>query len=92
MGFELGKIKISVQGLRVGMFVSQLDRPWLETPFPFQGFLINSPKEIERVKRYCDYVYVDVYKGISPAKRFRLSDKDPEPVSKKGRESTSRGN
>ena len=37
--------KIDVDGLRVGMYVSQLDRPWLETPFLFQGFFIRNNKE-----------------------------------------------
>ena len=82
MRLELAKTKVSVDALAVGMFVSQLDRPWLETPLPFQGFLINSPKEIEQVKRYCDYVYVDIQKGIAPAKQYRLSNGEPETPSK----------
>ena len=28
--------------LRLGMYVSRLDRPWLETPFLFQGFYIEN--------------------------------------------------
>jgi len=46
--------------LSVGMYVSKLDRPWLETPFLFQGFHIESPEIIEQLQRYCAYVYVDV--------------------------------
>jgi len=46
--------------LSIGMYVSKLDRPWLETPFLFQGFHIESPEVIEQLQRYCDYVYVDV--------------------------------
>ena len=32
------RTKIDAEKLAVGMYVSQLDRPWLETPFLFQGF------------------------------------------------------
>ncbi len=41
------------------MFVSELDRPWVETPFLFQGFEIRTDREISELRRYCDYVYVD---------------------------------
>ncbi len=41
------------------MFVAQLDRPWLDTPFALQGFFIQSPKDVESLAEYCDYVYVD---------------------------------
>ena len=36
MGIE--QKKISVDALEIGMYVSGLDRPWLETPFLFQGY------------------------------------------------------
>ena len=52
--------KIDVDGLRVGMYVSRLDRPWLETPFLFQGFFIRNDNEIEDLRRYCDYVEIDL--------------------------------
>lgn len=52
--------KIDVDGLRVGMYVSQLDRPWLETPFLFQGFYIRSQNEIEELQRYCKFVEIDI--------------------------------
>jgi HD-GYP domain-containing protein (c-di-GMP phosphodiesterase class II) len=52
--------KIDVDGLRVGMYVSQLDRPWIETPFLFQGFFIRNDHEIEELRRYCDFVEIDI--------------------------------
>ena len=48
------------------MFVSALDKPWAETPFPIQGFLIKSAADASRVKAYFDYIYIDIAKGISP--------------------------
>jgi HD-GYP domain-containing protein (c-di-GMP phosphodiesterase class II) len=51
--------QIPTSDLAVGMYVSRLDRPWLETPFLFQGFTIKSPEEIHQLQRCCEYVYVD---------------------------------
>ena len=42
------------------MYVSDLDRPWLETPFLFQGFYIRTESEIEELRRYCDTVQIDI--------------------------------
>ena len=47
------------------MYVSDLDRPWLETPFLFQGFEIHSQQEIDDLKRYCKFVMIDVHKSIN---------------------------
>lgn len=52
--------KVDVADLKIGMFVSQLDRPWLETPFLFQGFYINTREEIQELNNYCRYVYIDI--------------------------------
>ena len=57
-------IKKSVDKLEHGMFVSKLDRPWLETPFLIQGFPIRTEKDINALKNYCSYVYIDVEKNI----------------------------
>ena len=54
------KIKIDVNDLEYGMFVSELDRPWTETPFLIQGVLIESGEDIAEFRRLCDYVYIDV--------------------------------
>lgn len=51
--------KVSVGDLKVGMFVSQLDRDWLETPFLIQGFHIEEEEDIDIISEYCDYVFVD---------------------------------
>ena len=46
--------------LQLGMFVAELDRPWLDTPFLLQGFLADSQVEIDTLRKYCTYVYVDL--------------------------------
>ena len=52
-------VKIHVGELRLGMFVSKLDRDWLDTPFIMQGFVIEDLEDIDIVAEYCDYVWVD---------------------------------
>lgn len=51
--------KLAVHELSEGMFVAELDRPWLDTPFLFQGFVIRSEREIADLSRYCEWVWVD---------------------------------
>lgn len=54
------KVKIRVEALRVGMFVCELDRPWLETPFLLQGFELKTAADIAEIRKYCKHVYIDV--------------------------------
>lgn len=70
-------LKVRVSDLQPGMFVSSLDRPWLETPYPIQGFRIMSAADREQLQQFCDSVYVDVLKSEANAipKRI-LREKD----------------
>lgn len=51
--------KVSTMDLAIGMYVSALDRPWVETPFPIQGFHVSTQQDIEQLRRFCKFVYVD---------------------------------
>lgn len=53
-------VKIHVSELRVGMYVSKLDREWLDTPFLMQGFYIESVDDVNTVCQYCEHVWVDI--------------------------------
>lgn len=50
--------KVPANQLEIGMYVAQLDRPWLETPFLFQGFYIRDNDEIDELITHCDHVFV----------------------------------
>ncbi len=64
--------QIPVGDLIAGMFVSGLDKPWDDTPFLLQGFLIRSDAEIETLARMCKFVFVDPERCVGPARdRFR---------------------
>ena len=60
---KIERITISSGDAIVGMYVSGLDRPWLETPFVFRGFEIKDPEELGLLQRYCNTITVDVYRG-----------------------------
>lgn len=55
-------VQVDVKDLKIGMFVSKLDRPWLETTFLFQGFELKNQADIEEVQRQCEFVFIDVSK------------------------------
>jgi HD-GYP domain-containing protein (c-di-GMP phosphodiesterase class II) len=64
------RVKVDTFNLEQGMFVSQLDRPWLETPFLLQGFEIREESEIGLLRKFCKHVYVDVERSKLPKERI----------------------
>ena len=60
--------KVSVSFLKIGMYVSKLDRPWLETPFLMQGFFIMNEEDIEDLVKHCEYIFIDVSQGVDADK------------------------
>lgn len=50
--------------LKPGMFVAELDRPWIDTPFLIEGLLLDDEQELATLKRICHYVYVDLDKSL----------------------------
>jgi HD-GYP domain-containing protein (c-di-GMP phosphodiesterase class II) len=68
----LQKKEISVQELEFGMYVSELDRPWTDTPFMFQGFILNDEKQLETIRKYCKKVTIDLEKGSDLPDRSQL--------------------
>ncbi|MGH8707441.1 MAG: DUF3391 domain-containing protein, partial [Burkholderiales bacterium] len=51
--------EVPVEFLDFGMFVARLDRPWTETPFVYQGFVLKTEQQLDALKKYCKVVYVD---------------------------------
>lgn len=52
--------RLDVSELTPGMHIVELDRPWIESPFLFQGFLLETAEDIQMVQDVCRWVYVDV--------------------------------
>ena len=74
------------------MYICEVDRPWLETPFLFQGFPVKSFADINAVRKVCKYVYIDTGRGkdstnaipaVTVAKRIQI-EMEKIPVPKKG--------
>ena len=55
----MNKKHISVGELQFGMYIAELDRPWTETPFMFQGFHLRTDKQLEALRKFCKHVFVD---------------------------------
>ncbi|HUF79643.1 MAG TPA: HD-GYP domain-containing protein [Burkholderiales bacterium] len=60
------KKSIPVDDLKFGMYVAELDRPWTDTPFIFQGFVLQTEEELETLKKYCKSVTVDSERSQQP--------------------------
>ena len=51
--------RVEVADLAIGMYVAELDRPWIESPFLFQGFTIEGEDELKQLREVCAWVMVD---------------------------------
>ena len=58
--------RIPVDRLAEGMYVCRLDRTWEGTPFPLQGFLVESAQELDWVRANCESIWIDVTLGPAP--------------------------
>jgi HD-GYP domain-containing protein (c-di-GMP phosphodiesterase class II) len=58
--------QVPVEQLQFGMYVAELDRPWTETPFTFQGFVLRTDEQLEVLKKHCKHVFVDPERTEAP--------------------------
>ncbi len=56
--------KIEVDLVKKGMFIAELDRPWMESPFLIAGFVVESDEEIQQLRDCCTYVFVDPERSL----------------------------
>jgi len=63
------------------MYIAELDRPWTDTPFLFQGFVLTTQQQLDALKKYCNTVLVDVERSpaLEPA-RSRVAHAERAPV------------
>ena len=48
------------------MYVAELDRPWTDTPFMFQGFMLSTLQLLDALKKYCTFVVIDFERSAAP--------------------------
>lgn len=80
MTIEFTEVMIPVGELELGMHVIRLDRPWSETDFLIQGFIINDPDIIDALVQQCDFVYIE---GKSIAESEHSKGSIPAPRAEK---------
>lgn len=76
----LTSLKMPTSDLEVGMFVSALDRPWLDTPFMIQGFRIETRAQIESLREHCEYVFIDTRQSrqrVAPVRKAASHRRQP---------------
>jgi len=77
---EIEEQQVDVRDLAPGMYVCRLDRPWTETSFPLQGFMIETEGEMRELSRLCRHVFVDTERSLAPdalRRRARFDARDP---------------
>ena len=65
------------------MYVAELDRPWTDTPFMFQGFMLSTQQQLDALKKYCSSVFVDLERSAvrrAPAPRIAYPERAPVEV------------
>ncbi len=62
---DIKKELVEVSRLSLGMYITDLDRPWEGTPFMLQGFLLEDEADLEKIVALCQHVYIDRTKSIA---------------------------
>lgn len=79
---DIRREKTPVSQLDIGMFVSELDRPWLGTPFLLEGILIEDSDQIATIASLCEFVYVD--RTVSVGNYFTAPPKEQVSIKRDG--------
>src|SRR5215211_9513168 len=63
--------------LQFGMCVVELDRPWTDRPFMFQGFHLRTDQQLTALKKFCKHVFIDLARtesidGKPPPAQFKV--------------------
>jgi HD-GYP domain-containing protein (c-di-GMP phosphodiesterase class II) len=80
---DIRREKTQVSLLDIGMFVAELDRPWLGTPFMLEGILIEDNEQIATIASLCEFVYVD--RTVSVGRHFTAVPKEQVAIKREGR-------
>jgi len=73
---KMHKTKVHVSGLKLGMHICDLDRPWIESPFLVHGFTVKTEQELEAVREFCEHVYIGEMKSGTWVSSGQKNDDD----------------
>jgi putative nucleotidyltransferase with HDIG domain len=51
--------KVTVSELVVGMYVAELDKPWEDSSYLFQGFEIENDEDLAKLRDECQFVFIE---------------------------------
>ena len=60
-------LRIRVDDLRLGMFIIELDKPWVQTPFLLQGFLLTETLDLQTLQSLVKELVIDPRRSSSHA-------------------------
>ncbi len=69
----MAKKKVDVADLEYGMYIAELDRPWVGSPFLFQGFLLEEEEDLNKLQDLCKFVMVDEERSQNDDRTIRRS-------------------
>lgn len=75
-GLTSFRMRLPVAELELGMRVDELDKPWLESRFIFQGFFIETQADLVALNEECVFVYVTVTRQTS--QQLRIKSQSPK--------------
>lgn len=79
---DIRREKTQISQLDIGMFVCELDRPWLDSPFILEGVLIEDDEQIATISALCEFVYVD--RTVSVGNYFTAPPKEQVAIKRDG--------
>jgi putative nucleotidyltransferase with HDIG domain len=73
------EVKIPVEILEIGMYVSNPDRPWTELPTLLQGLTLETTEDIKMFQSHCSHVFIstDDPRWIEAEKRAKETKSKP---------------
>lgn len=60
-------VRVPTTHVRIGMFIAELDRPWLGSPFLIQGFAIEDEEQLSTLRSVCAHVDIDPSQSLPDA-------------------------
>ncbi len=78
MDTAIPRTRLPVDMVEIGMRIIKLDRPWTEVPLLFQGFVVDTPDQIQTLRHYCHWVLVE-----GDPKRLAIIDERLEALNRK---------
>lgn len=79
---DLRRENTPVSLIDIGMYVCELDRPWLGTPFMLEGLLIEDQEQIATLASICQFVYID--RTLSVGRHYRAAPKESVAIKRDG--------